>query len=133
HAPQLVHFRWRQHGRRLVENQNAGAAVQRLEDLDALRLADGELRDALLDGYSQSAPLGQRADLALRARAVEMNAARDLGAEHHVLRDGERWHEHEMLMYHPDAGRDRFRGGPAGDVAVVDFDRAGIRAKHAAQ
>ena len=38
-----------------------------------------------------------------------------------------------MLMYHPDAGRDRFRGGPAGDVAVVDFDRAGIRAKHAAQ
>src|SRR6202022_1959795 len=39
-SPQLSHFRGREHGRWLVENENLCAAVQHLEDLDALRLAN---------------------------------------------------------------------------------------------
>ena len=35
----------RQHRGRLVEDQDAGVAVERLEDLDALALADGEVAD----------------------------------------------------------------------------------------
>ena len=37
---ELDGFLWREHRRRLVEDEDVGAAVQRLQDLDALLLAD---------------------------------------------------------------------------------------------
>ena len=37
---QLVRLLRRQHGGRLVEDEDVGAAVERLQDLDALLLAD---------------------------------------------------------------------------------------------
>ena len=59
---QLGRLLRRQHGRRLVEDQDLGAAVERLQDLDALLLADGDLRDR--------APSARpRARTAARARA----------------------------------------------------------------
>ena len=39
---QLARLLRREHGRRLVEDQDIGAAVERLQDLDALLLADGD-------------------------------------------------------------------------------------------
>ena len=44
---EVVRLFGRQHARRLIEDQNVGAAIQRLEDFDALLLAD---RDVLDDG-----------------------------------------------------------------------------------
>ena len=43
HGPELAHFRRREHGGRLVEDEDLRAAIERLEDLDALRLADREI------------------------------------------------------------------------------------------
>ena len=40
---QLGRLLRRQHRRRLVEDQDVGAAVERLQDLDALLLADGDV------------------------------------------------------------------------------------------
>ena len=40
----------REHGGRLVQDQNARVAVERLEDLDALLLADRELPDLRASG-----------------------------------------------------------------------------------
>ena len=42
---QLPRLLRRQHRRRLVEDQDVGAAVERLQDLDALLLADGDVLD----------------------------------------------------------------------------------------
>ena len=39
----VFHFLGRENGRRLVENDEAGAAVQGFQDLDALLLADRKL------------------------------------------------------------------------------------------
>ena len=39
---QLLRFLRREHGRRLVEDQDLRAAVERLQNLDALLLADGD-------------------------------------------------------------------------------------------
>ena len=40
----------RQHRRRLVEDQDVGLAVERLQDLDALLLADGDVVDRARPG-----------------------------------------------------------------------------------
>ena len=49
HVPQrhkqIIDFLGRQHGGRLVQNDETGAPVERFEDLDALLLADRKLPD----------------------------------------------------------------------------------------
>ena len=68
HSPerheQVVDLLGRQHGGRLVEDDEAGAAVERLEDLDALLLADRELPDVAADR-----PSGRRPCDSSRSRA----------------------------------------------------------------
>ena len=44
----------REHGRRLVEDEDVRAAVERLEDLDPLLLADGDVLDAARPDRSRS-------------------------------------------------------------------------------
>ena len=61
--------------------------------------------------------------LADRAGAFgEQRAA--LGAEHHVFEDGERRHQHEVLMHHADAVADRLARGADSDRLAVDADLA---------
>jgi hypothetical protein len=70
HLPQLLHLGGRQHGGGLVEDQHLRAAVERLEDLHALRLAHREAETLSRSGSTASpvrfAQLGHVA-----ARAVE--------------------------------------------------------------
>ena len=49
-----------------------------------------------------------------------------LDAEHDVLQHRERLDQHEVLVHHADAGRDRRVGGVDGGLLAVDADRAGI-------
>ncbi len=60
----------RQHRGRLVQDQHARVAVERLEDLDALLLADRELPDARAGVDGQPELLGERRHLALQRRAI---------------------------------------------------------------
>ena len=90
----------RQHPGRLVEDQDLGAAIERLEDLDALLQADR--RSPMMASGSTSSPYS-RASLSSSARrgdAHEQHAA--LGAEHDVLQHRERLHQHEVLVHHAD-------------------------------
>ena len=72
---QLLRLLRRQHRGRLVEDEDVGAAVERLQDLDALLLADGDVLDqrARVDGEPEA-----RRDLARPAsrprRVVEEDA-----------------------------------------------------------
>jgi hypothetical protein len=142
HAPQLAHLGRRQHGGGLVEHEHARAAVEHLEDLDALRLADAQVGHAPRRVDAEPRALGERAHLGLGAAPVERQpagAARALHAQHHVLRDRERRDEHEVLVHHADPRGDRLRRRPPGDVAepagarVGHLDRAGVGRVHAAQ
>ena len=71
---ELVRLLRRQHGGRLVEDEDVGAAVERLQDLDPLLLADGDVADerGRVDGERE--PLGQLADPLLGARARRAEA-----------------------------------------------------------
>jgi hypothetical protein len=71
---QRVDLLWRQHRRGLVEDQDAGVAVQRLQDLDALLLADGELPDARVGLHRQAVALGKLGDLLLDEARVQREA-----------------------------------------------------------
>ena len=55
---QIVDLGRGQHRGRLVEHEHLGVAVQRLEDLGALALADGELPDVRVRIDLQAVPLG---------------------------------------------------------------------------
>jgi hypothetical protein len=115
-----------QYARRLVEDQHVGAAIQSLQNFDALLGAD---RDILDDGIGidvQPVFLGQTGQFlpgALEARA-EHGAV--LGAEHDVFEDGEIIDQHEMLVHHADAERQRVAAVGDGMGSAVDADFAAI-------
>ena len=105
---ELLRLLRRQHRGRLVEHEDVGAAVERLQDLDALLLADGDVLDdrARVDGQPEAGrdlvhPL-------LGGGVVEQDAVvRRLGREHDVLRDRHHRDQHEVLVHHPDPVLDR--------------------------
>jgi hypothetical protein len=93
-------------GGRLVEDEDASPAVDRLHDLDALLLADGELPDPRLGMNGKPMRLRELRDLA-DPRARRQPEARPVPAEEDVLGHGERLDEAEVLVDHPDTGVDR--------------------------
>jgi hypothetical protein len=126
HRPQLLHLGRGEHGGRLVEDQRLRAAVERLEDLDPLRLAHRQLGHEAVGGDGEPRARAERLDLAHRPRAVERRPPRELAAQHHVLGHREARDEHEVLVHHADAGVDRRRGGPAGDVPAAHAHGAAV-------
>ena len=56
---------------------------------------------------AQPEALGELGDLALGPPRVDERPARRLAPEHHVLRHGQRRHQHEVLVHHADLARDR--------------------------
>ena len=65
----------REHRGRLVEDQDARVAVERLQDLDALALADREIADARVGVDGQAEALARLAQLARAPRAGARTAA----------------------------------------------------------
>ena len=125
----------RQDRRGLVEDQDVGAAVERLEDLDALADADRQILDQCVRIHLEAMALGDLDDPGPCRLAVKCpeGALRVLDAEHDVLGDGEDRHEHEVLVDHADAGRDRITGPVELDRLAVDQDLALVRRVEAVQ
>ena len=94
-----------EHGGGLVEDQDPRVAIQCLEDLDALLLADGELADSCAGIDGEAIALREQVDALLDLGAAQPKPA--LVAEHHVLGDGKRLDEPEMLVHHANAGLQR--------------------------
>ena len=124
-AEQLTGLLRCQHGRRLVEDEDLGPAIERLEDLDALLLPDGDLGDECARLDDQPVLLGQLANVLLGGSLVEEDAGRLL-AEHDVLRDGHHGNEHEMLVHHADAGMDGIARRVEAHGLAVQEDLSGI-------
>ena len=78
HLEQLARLLGGQHGGRLVEHEDAGVAVERLQDLDALLGPDGHVLDDRVGVDGQAVALGQLAHLAGARRG--RRAARRHGA-----------------------------------------------------
>ena len=127
---QLVDLLGHEHRGGLVEDQDAGAAVEHLEDLDPLAVADAEVVDQRV-GVDVEA-VGGRAPRCVGARAEVDPTVPLLVAEDDVLEDGEVVGEHEVLVHHADADRDRVAGRVKLPRAV-DRDGALVGTLHAVE
>ena len=111
---QVLRFAGRQHGRRLVQDEDLGAAIERLEDLDALAHADRDIGDAGV-GIDRQAVFGrERFGIGYRLGKVDAHALLGLAVEDDVLRHGEGINQHEVLVHHADAVGD-------GILRIADF------------
>ena len=107
HGQQLVHLLRRQHRGRLVENQDLRASIERFQDLDALLLADRQAVDTC-ERIDREAVAQRELGDARRDRPaiLEQRRTRRGLPEHQVLGDGERRHQHEVLVHHAEAMAD---------------------------
>ncbi len=95
----------------LVEDEHPGVAGERLDDLDPLLDADGELLDQRVGIDVESEPSRDLAHaLAGRADVQQSARASRLVSEHDVLGHAEDGDEHEVLVHHADAGAHRVAG-----------------------
>ena len=106
----------REHGGRLVQDQDARISVERLDDLDPLLLANRELLDPGIGIHPEAEMLGHCAHARTSSGQVEEGAAVRLRREHHVFGHGHHRDQHEVLVDHADPRLDRVSGG-------VDPDR----------
>ena len=105
---ELLRLLRREHCGRLVEHEDLGTAVERLQDLDALLLADRDPVDARVGVDGEPVALRQLVDAPVGGAVVEQHACTSrLGGEHDVLGDGHHRDEHEMLVHHADPVLDR--------------------------
>ena len=95
-------------GRRLVEDEKVNSPVQSLQDLDALLLPDRELLDQRAGAHTEAVPRGELRDLGVGSLHIEERST--FGTEDDVLGDREAVHQHEVLVDHADAERDRVAG-----------------------
>ena len=121
----------RQHGSRLVEDEDVGVTIKRLDDLDALLHAHRQVLDQSIGIDGQAVLAGDFEDARARGLAVEEGAAHALVAQHDVLGDCEHRHQLEVLVHHADAQRDGVVGVADADLAAVDEDFALVRAVEA--
>ncbi len=125
---QLLRLLRSQNRRRLVEDQDLGAAVERLQDFHALLLADGDLLDSRVRIDREAERRRELADTLRRGVVVQQDAGvLRLLREHDVLRDGHDRDQHEVLVHHPDPELDRIfrRRDRDGLPAHQDLPRVG--------
>jgi hypothetical protein len=102
-----------QHRGRLVQDQRLRVPDQGLDDLHPLLHADREVLDLGVRVHREAVALGDLPHLGPGRAAVEHldrtrgRAERRLVAQDNVFHDREDGHEHEVLVHHADAGRDR--------------------------
>ena len=130
-AHQVVDLLRGEHGGGLVEDQEARVVGQRLEDLDALLDADGQLLHDRVRVDRHAVALGQLEHAPFGARGVQDRAT--LATQHQVLGDGEDIDQHEVLVHHPDAGGHRLARVGEGLRDAVDHDLAAVGRQQAVQ
>ena len=127
---QRVRLLRREHRRRLVHDEDPRVAVERLQDLDPLLLADRELPDARARVDGEAVRLAELRDAPLDRRRVDEEPATlaAVVAEHDVLGDGERLDEPEVLVHHADAGVEGIPRRMEVHLLAVELDLALVRA-----
>ena len=134
-AEQLLRLERREHGGRLVEDEDVALAVERLEDLDPLAHADGQVLDLRVGVDVEVVVLGELDDALAGGLAVE--GAEDprhaFRPQRDRLHDVEDRDELEVLVDHPDPGLDRLARIREGPRRSVDEDLARVRPVQAGQ
>ena len=130
---QRVDLQRRQHGRRLVEDDDLRVLIEDLEDFDALAQANRAFGDARGRVDLQLVFIGKGPDGLHRLVHVHERAAMDLIFENDVFRNGHFLKQHEVLLNHADACGHGVRRRAKAHLLAVDVDLAGIRPDEAVE
>ncbi len=120
---QRVRFLRRQHRRGLVENEDFGAAVKRLENFDTLAFANRQRGDRRIRIDRQPESLPQFANAGCRLAAVRRQGEQRFGSQHDVVEDTEIVGKGEMLVHHADACGNGCPRLARRERFPLDFDR----------
>src|SRR5499426_1415688 len=126
-AEELVGFLGREDRGGLVKDEELGAPVERLEDLDALAVADAEIGDARVGVDLQMVLAAQPLELGARPAHPGAEPEAALDAEHDVFEHRERLDQHEVLVDHADARGQRVLRAPDDRRPAAHEDLAAIR------
>ena len=107
HPEQLLGFLRGQHRGGFIQDQDARPAVQRLEDFQPLPVAHRQVGHQRIEVDPQPGRIHQGQQLGAHQHLGLVQQHMRFGAEHHVLERGQRIDQHEMLVHHADAQRDR--------------------------
>ena len=122
---QLGNLLWGEGRSGLVQDQNISTAIQRLQDLNALLHADGNIFNLRVRVYGKTVTFGYFHHVLSRRNHVQFYAAGRLGPQNDILRDRKRLYQHEVLVYHADSGVDGIAGIVHLDLFAVNQDIAG--------
>jgi hypothetical protein len=112
--------------RRLVQNEDFRFTHQRLDDLDALLHAHGEVLHQGVGIDVEAVLIGNLPDFLPGFVDAEHTAERGrFRAEGNVFRHGKDGDQHEVLVHHADAGRHRVTRSTEIDRLVIYQDLAG--------
>jgi hypothetical protein len=126
HAQHLVGLGRRQDRGGLVQDHEATAQVELLEDLDLLLLTGGQARDRAVEVEAERDG-GHEGGQLIRFR-TPVDDRGDLVARHHeVLRHRHARHQREVLVHHPDSERVRVVRRPDVALAAAHDDLARVR------
>ena len=125
-AEDLVGLARRQHGGRLVEDEEALVEIEQLEDFQLLLFARRQRGDRPVERRAERHTFEKR--LQSLALALPVDDGRRIGAaDDEILRAGQRRHQREMLIDHADAERLRVARIAHRDLAPVERERALVR------
>ena len=122
-----------EHRAGLVEHEDPGVAIERLEDLDPLLGADRDVLDQRVGIDRQAVAVRQLAHAGAGGLEIEPAPPARLLTEHDVLGHRHHRHEHEVLVDHPDPQRDRGRRRADLHLLPVDEDLALVGGVQAVQ
>ena len=131
---ELVRLLRCEHAGRLVEDQDVRVPVERLDDLDALLLTDGDVLHERIRVDRELEGLRELAHAPPRLAVIEKHARlRRLGRKHDVLGDGHDRDQHEVLVHHPDPPRDCVPRRVDPDGLALEEDPAVVRVVEAVE
>ena len=128
---QLLHLLRRQHGRRLVQNQDVCIAVQHLQDFYPLLLADRQLPRQRAGINLDAIALGKR--LYPRLQFFLVDDLDMVVAQNDVFCHVKRLYQLKMLIDHADSVLERILRCTDHDRLAVDTDLPRIGLQHAGQ
>ena len=122
---ELVRFLWREHSRRLIEDQDVRASVKHLENLNRLLFTNGHVVGFFQWVNFQTIFLTEGSDFS--CQRFFSQAAIFFRAHDNVVLRSENIHQLEMLVDHADAERQRIMGGSDRAPLAPNVDCAAIR------